>query len=511
MNTLQNVSSEFYRVSDAFASKGSGVFLVFILSLSTLAFASIILRVSSTDRVHGRLPPGSFGFPFIGESIQYYASQKDMDALGWFKKKREKYGPLFKSRVDGFKTILLDSPGGWKFMYSEFDENVIRVLYPPTVRDLTGPDSPIIKHGRVHRVYKSFLLNHFSGVDVVHRYIPTIGKVAVDHINSLWLSRSDNSEVKAQELLQEFTFSIIGILILGITDSSVLEDLRPKFEEFVNGFVRVSFRLNLPGFQYHRSMKARSQIHEILQRSLVKRRAELEEGKATSTQDYLSVMLTHSNEDGYFYRDAEIRDIMLNLLWAGFESTATTMTMMMMHISRNPQVYDELIKEHAGIASKKAEGEALTLQELRSMKYTWAVMQETLRVSPSSADINRVAMVDLEYKGFTIPKGYRLTAAAGQSQWNPDRFPDPTKFDPSRFVTKTGTRSIEPYIFFPFGSGLRHCPGYELARINTMTLFHHLLRNVKWTMVYLEEKCRYRFLFYPEKGLPIRITKCKAY
>ncbi|KAG6555014.1 hypothetical protein Mapa_003046 [Marchantia paleacea] len=145
------------------------------------------------------------------------------------------------------------------------------------------------------------------------------------------------------------------------------------------------------------------------------------------------------------------------------------------------------------------------------MKYTWAVMQETLRLTPSSADINRVAMVDIEYKGFTIPKGYRLTAAAGQSMWNPDRFPNPTKFDPSRFIPKNGTRTMEPYIFFPFGSGLRHCPGYELAKINALTFFHHLLKNVKWNMVYPEENARYRFLFYPEKGLPVRITKCKVF
>jgi cytochrome P450 len=51
-------------------------------------------------------------------------------------------------------------------------------------------------------------------------------------------------------------------------------------------------------------------------------------------------------------------------------------------------------------------------------------------------------------------------------------FPEPSKFDPSRFENLAST---PPYCFVPFGGGARICPGYEFARVETLVAIHYLV------------------------------------
>ena len=80
-------------------------------------------------------------------------------------------------------------------------------------------------------------------------------------------------------------------------------------------------------------------------------------------------------------------------------------------------------------------------------------------------------------------------------------FPEPSKFDPSRFEDQA---SIPPYCFIPFGGGARICPGYEFARIETLVAIHYLVTSFSWKL------CADNFFSrdpmpVPTQGLPIEI------
>lgn len=84
---------------------------------------------------------------------------------------------------------------------------------------------------------------------------------------------------------------------------------------------------------------------------------------------------------------------------------------------------------------------------------------------------------------------------------NPEFFPEPENFDPSRFEGK----GPAPYTYVPFGGGPRMCPGKEYARLEVLVFMHNLVRRFKWEKLLPDEKIIVDPMPIPAKGLPIRL------
>ena len=85
---------------------------------------------------------------------------------------------------------------------------------------------------------------------------------------------------------------------------------------------------------------------------------------------------------------------------------------------------------------------------------------------------------------------------------NPEYFPNPEEFDPSRY---DDDKAIPPYAFVPFGGGPRLCPGKEYARLAILTFIHHVMKRFKWELEFPKEKIFGDMMPAPEKGLPVRL------
>ena len=138
------------------------------------------------------------------------------------------------------------------------------------------------------------------------------------------------------------------------------------------------------------------------------------------------------------------------------------------------------------------------------MKLSWRVAQETLRMVPPVLGSFRRAPVDVEFEGYTIPRGWQSFWPPSVTHRDPASFHEPTLFEPSRF---DGTAAAAAYSFVPFGGGPRICPGMELARVETLVTAHYLVRHFRWKLCLGEEKNTFLRdpMPTPHDGLPVEL------
>lgn len=87
---------------------------------------------------------------------------------------------------------------------------------------------------------------------------------------------------------------------------------------------------------------------------------------------------------------------------------------------------------------------------------------------------------------------------------NHEFFPEPEKFDPSRY---DDAKAFPPFTFVPFGGGARMCPGKEYARLAILTFVHNVVKRFKWEVILPNEQIIGDMMPTPQKGLPIRLIR----
>jgi len=90
---------------------------------------------------------------------------------------------------------------------------------------------------------------------------------------------------------------------------------------------------------------------------------------------------------------------------------------------------------------------------------------------------------------------------ANSTHRNPEYFPEPERFDPSRFEGN----GPAPYTFVPFGGGPMMCPGQGFARLEMLIFMHNLVKRFKFDKLIADEKIVFNPMPVPEKGVPVRL------
>ncbi|HEX4721943.1 MAG TPA: cytochrome P450 [Pseudonocardiaceae bacterium] len=164
--------------------------------------------------------------------------------------------------------------------------------------------------------------------------------------------------------------------------------------------------------------------------------------------------------------DGELRDQVVSLLFAGHETTASTVAWTLYWLSRDETVRRDVVAE---LTATSDDGSDVTRFPLLQ-----AVIQEVLRLCPPAPVAgNRVLTEDGELLGRPMAAGTVLVPSIYLAQHQSGLFPQPYRFDPTRFLgTRVPSRSC-----FPFGGGIRHCLGNELATLELRMITASVFRN----------------------------------
>ncbi|RWR92559.1 Cytochrome P450 [Cinnamomum micranthum f. kanehirae] len=211
-------------------------------------------------------------------------------------------------------------------------------------------------------------------------------------------------------ILGPFTFDVGILSIFGDLDAKYKEELKKNYFIMDKGYN--SFPTNIPGTTYNKALTERSP------------------GK----RDLLAYLMNFKDENGNHLTENQIADNIIGVLFAAQDTTASVLTWILKYLHDYPKLLESVKAEQMAIYESNERGNRpLTWAQTRSVRLTHKVILESLRMASIISFTFREAVADVEYKGYLIPRGWKVMPLFRNIHHNPEFFEDPHKFDPSRF------------------------------------------------------------------------------
>ncbi|XP_014679738.1 PREDICTED: cytochrome P450 2U1-like [Priapulus caudatus] len=204
----------------------------------------------------------------------------------------------------------------------------------------------------------------------------------------------------------------------------------------------------------------------------------LEEHRQTlnesSPRDFLDHLLIQQQKGKLMVSNTDICSVLDDLQSAGFDTVTANTIWGIQLLVQNPDVQKKL---QAEIDEVVGSGRAPTTKDRRNMPYLEATLWEIQRVGIiAPVPCIRAAMNDTTIGGFDVPKDTVLLVNHTKMAMNPINFPQPQKFDPSRYLDENGVVVAPDKKMMLFGNGFRICPGMQIARDMMFTVMANLLQ-----------------------------------
>lgn len=248
-----------------------------------------------------------------------------------------------------------------------------------------------------------------------------------------------------------------------------------------------------------RMQHAARQLDVLIYAEIARRRRSGERGL-----DILSLLLDAEDEEGNVLSDLQIRDEVMTLLFAGHDTTTSTIAFMFYELARNPQLVAPLVAEQDRIIGDRP----LTAADLSgsALPELEMVLDETLRKYPAAWIGPRRSLENFEFAGQMVPGGVPVNYSSWVSHHLPDVFAQPDAFRPSRFAAEAKA-ALPKGAYVPFGGGSRTCIGMRFGQLEIRTLASLILR--RYTLALRDEDFSLRIrqmpTIGPADGLPVLV------
>ncbi|NET35851.1 MAG: cytochrome P450 [Cyanothece sp. SIO1E1] len=369
----------------------------------------------------------------------------------------QKYGDTF--RVAGRKPpygIYFSSPEALQAIFTADSDQLSsaegnRILLP-----ILGDHSLIVMEGEYHQRQRRLLMPPFHG-DRMRAYGELICSITEQVMNQ-WRPRTPFA---VRATMQEISLRVIIKAVFGVHAEAQYQQLQHLLGSMLDAVSSPlsSFLLFFPVLQrdlgawspWGYFLKQRQQIDHFLYREITERRAAAD----STREDILSLLLSARDEAGQLMTDAELRDELLTLLFAGHETTASALAWALYWVDALPAVRDRLLAELDSLEP----GAVPT--EIAQLPYLTSVCQETLRIYPIALNaFPRIVKKPMELMGYSLDPGTFLIPSIYLAHRREQVYPNPHQFRPERFLE----RQFSPYEYLPFGGGNRRCIGLAFAQ-----------------------------------------------
>jgi cytochrome P450 len=196
-----------------------------------------------------------------------------------------------------------------------------------------------------------------------------------------------------------------------------------------------------------------------------------------------------------------VRDQVMTLMFAGHDTSTSTLSFMMYELAHHPEVAEKLRAE----ADEVLGGESPSVDSLERMPYLDMVLDEVLRLYPPAWIGPRRAVRDFEFGGYGVPSGAYVNYCSWASHRIPEVFPEPEAFIPERFTSERKA-ALPRGAYVPFGGGSRICIGKRFGQTEVKLVATMLLQRLRLDVLPGRTMTvRQMPTLSPRDGLPMRV------
>ncbi|KZV53588.1 geraniol 8-hydroxylase-like [Dorcoceras hygrometricum] len=498
--------------------------IIFLLLLSIILCTCFYVLSPAPRSIKGNLPPGPYRYPIIGNILDLGRNSHRSTA-----QLSKVYGPLMSLKLGNVTLMVITSPQLAKEALQKHDQSMYGRANP-AVSEVHG-------HGKVSmiwlptndsrwRVLRGICKNHIFSRrrldeteplrqenlrklrDYMQECYDSCGRVvnissmafslSLNLLTSTLFSRDLSPLDSGPEATHDGVMEIVKALIKGVSTANVA-DYFPIFK-FVD-----------PQGIKRRAKAYVGKMFAILDDIISQRlqaRWSLSMDSALSN-DILDVLLDLSESDQL--PQNQIKHLLMDLILAGTEATATTVEWTMAELIRNPT---KMAKARHELQTLIGHDKQVQESDISSLPYLNAVVKESMRLHPiGPLLIPHKAETDVEMCGYLIPKNASVMVNVWAIGRDPSIWHDPERFEPERFFDRKIEFKGHDFELIPFGSGRRICPGMTLADRMVHLVVANMIHDFDWKleggMKPEELDLNENFTFSLHKAVPLKAIPIK--
>lgn len=413
-----------------------------------------------------RAPPVVGARAFLGSLSSVLRSPLD-----FLLEQRARHGDVYSLDLGGIRLILLNHPRHAQHIYR--DQHACYGKGGPfwdLVRTLFGDGLPV-SEGETWRRQRRMIQPQFHR-ERVSVMIDQLARAVRDSMAS-WDALADAGRpVNLAPELKRVTMQAIVRVIFGAEldphdADEIGSEVGHAFDFILRGMLFKSLPPWLPVPGRRRYLTAIRTIDRHILRLVDQRRR-----KGGGGMDLLTALMESVDaKTGARMSDGQLRDEVLAMFLAGYETVASMLTSAIDLLAHHPEHARAARDEILEVLGERAPG----LPDLPSLGITLAVVQEALRLYPPVFFLPRQALADDEIDGFSIPAGAIVAPVVYVIHRHPNVWEHPGRFDPGRF-TAARASGRHPLAWMPFGAGQRQCLGKHVALLEGQLILARILQ-----------------------------------
>ena len=416
-----------------------------------------------------RFPPG------LQLNLPFYLLRrffKPANPIALFEHLAQTYGHMAHYRLGLSHIVFVNEPDFIHEILINQPQNFIKERTQRRMKILLG-EGLITSDGEVHRRQRRIAAPAF------HRQrIQAYGVMMVERAADMRAQWQPGVAIDLASQMMQLALQVVARTLFN-TDvtADVLQindevNVIMQLYNFLIALPRAEAYLHWPVPGLMRFRRARARLDKVVQRMIAEHRAD-----GVDRGDLLSMLVASRDEeaDHSGMTDEQLRDEVLTIFLAGYETVANALTWTWYLLAQNPEAEAKLHKEIDTVLGDRLPG----LEDLPQLRYTEMVLAESMRLYPPAWAMGRPSTADVELGPFRFPAGTYFFFSQYIIQRRAEYFPDPLRFDPERFLPERKVGRPR-FAYFPFGGGGRQCIGEAFAWMEGVLMIATLAQ--KWRL-----------------------------